>query len=639
MKRMIYSTYTKIIVVIICLISVLFAIDSGLNYLKEWESFEKIVYYQEDTFKDSAYLNSKLKLGFYELEESVLSNFENEDFDMANHLIQTISSDEVEYTIVLDEKEYSNMVMQPKNHVYFIHLNMDKNGDVKISQNMDLKLPNERLLEKHDIDIYVGLSETFVNETKMLWVKQKDLIEKNFYLIITACVVMVVCCCYLVITTGKDKDGNKKEYIIDKWFVEINMILMMGAFISAILLSSNLINQYLFERISFNILKPTIYIIATLCLFVGLGMMLSLIRVIKNRQFWKRSLLVCLLKLIIKVIVGMGNKIKTLMGNHSMIAGVLMLLGYTCFMAILGHQVYMNVKYLWMGMLLFIVVAWMLIKYMNDFNRIKKQIHEIKNGNLKIGTKSIYFKDLDQLQNDVNELSNGLQSSVEKSIKAERMKTELITNVSHDLKTPLTSIISYTKLLSKVEGLPTEALDYIAIIDKKSERLKILTQDLFDISKVQSGNDENEMEEINVEVLLSQVLAEYENELDHLTICTNIEKDLFILSDGKKMSRVLYNLLSNIKKYALANTRVFILAYQQNNQVVIEMKNISSYPLDFDKEEVLQRFKRGDESRSEEGHGLGLAIVKSFVETTGGSFEIEIDGDLFKAILKYAQIK
>lgn len=276
---------------------------------------------------------------------------------------------------------------------------------------------------------------------------------------------------------------------------------------------------------------------------------------------------------------------------------------------------------------------------MNDFNRIKKQVHEIKNGNLKIGTKSIYFKDLDQLQNDVNELSNGLQSSVEKSIKAERMKTELITNVSHDLKTPLTSIISYTKLLSKVEGLPTEALDYIAIIDKKSERLKILTQDLFDISKVQSGNDENEMEEINVEVLLSQVLAEYENELDHLTICTNIEKDLFILSDGKKMSRVLYNLLSNIKKYALANTRVFILAYQQNNQVVIEMKNISSYPLDFDKEEVLQRFKRGDESRSEEGHGLGLAIVKSFVETTGGSFEIEIDGDLFKAILKYAQIK
>ena len=217
----------------------------------------------------------------------------------------------------------------------------------------------------------------------------------------------------------------------------------------------------------------------------------------------------------------------------------------------------------------------------------------------------------------------------------ERLKTELITNVSHDLKTPLTSIINYTKLLSELENLPEEAKDYIAIIDKKSHRLKVLTQDLFDISKAQSGNDEIVMQKLNVETLLSQSLAEYEKEMEHLVVCLKIEDGLYIHSDGRKMSRVINNLLTNMIKYAMPNTRVFIYAYSHENKAVIEMKNISAYPLDFDKEEIVQRFKRGDESRSEEGNGLGLAIVKSYVELTGGKFDIILDGDMFKTLIEY----
>ena len=236
---------------------------------------------------------------------------------------------------------------------------------------------------------------------------------------------------------------------------------------------------------------------------------------------------------------------------------------------------------------------------------------------------------------EINEISDGLQASVNKTLKAEKMKTELITNVSHDLKTPLTSIINYTTLLSNVENLPEEAKDYIAIIDKKSLRLKTLTQDLFDISKAQSGNDEITMEKLNVETLLNQSLAEYEKELRPWTVCLKIEDGLYIHSDGRKMSRVINNLLINIVKYAMPNTRIFIDAYSRDQKAIIEMKNISSYPLDFDKEEIMQRFKRGDESRTEEGNGLGLAIVKSYVEVTGGKFDIVLDGDLFKAIIEY----
>ena len=160
---------------------------------------------------------------------------------------------------------------------------------------------------------------------------------------------------------------------------------------------------------------------------------------------------------------------------------------------------------------------------------------------------------------------------------------------------------------------------------------------MFDISKVQSGNEQINLEKLNVETLITQSLAEYETELEKLTIITNIEEDLYIKSDGRKMSRVFSNLLLNIAKYSLSNTRVFIHAYEKENSVIIEMKNISSYPLDFNPDEIMQRFKRGDESRTDEGHGLGLAIVKSYVEATGGIFDIVLDGDMFKAIIKYTK--
>ncbi len=220
------------------------------------------------------------------------------------------------------------------------------------------------------------------------------------------------------------------------------------------------------------------------------------------------------------------------------------------------------------------------------------------------------------------------------------MKSELITNVSHDLKTPITSIISYAELLAKTEGLSEEAKDYVAVIAKKGERLKKLTQDLFDVSKAHSGNDEAVLERLDASLLIEQSLAEHEREIQSsgFVFCTQVQKELYILADGRKMSRVLGNLIDNVLKYTLKSTRVFITAAEKDGKVEIEFKNVSAFPLDFDAEEITGRFVRGDSSRTLEGNGLGLAIAKSYTELCGGIFEIELDGDMFKAKLIFEKL-
>ncbi|MBR4933713.1 MAG: HAMP domain-containing histidine kinase [Clostridia bacterium] len=245
--------------------------------------------------------------------------------------------------------------------------------------------------------------------------------------------------------------------------------------------------------------------------------------------------------------------------------------------------------------------------------------------------------DMKALAENINDIAKGLDESVAAKVKAEKMKTELITNVSHDLKTPITSIINYTELLSQFEDLPEEARYYVAVIAKKGERLKTLTEDLFDISKVQSGYESVELERLDVALLLNQSLAEFDSEIkkSSLTFCVKAGSDMHIIADGRKMSRVMSNLISNILKYSMSGTRVFITAVARDGDVLIEFKNISSYPMNFSADEIVGRFVRGDASRTGDGNGLGLAIAKSYTELCGGGFDTILDGDMFKVIIRF----
>ncbi|AIY79037.1 his Kinase A domain protein [Clostridium botulinum 202F] len=271
-----------------------------------------------------------------------------------------------------------------------------------------------------------------------------------------------------------------------------------------------------------------------------------------------------------------------------------------------------------------------------NINRIKIGTDNILKGNNnnKIDVKgAIILKDI---ANNVMNIEDGLDKAIDKAVKSEKMKGELITNVSHDLKTPLTSIINYIDLLDKENISEEDKKRYLEILKERSLRLKVLIEDLFEASKASSGTLELDMENLDPVALIRQTIGEFENEIEksNLQFIKNIpEGKLSIYADGKKTFRVFQNLISNILKYSMKNSRVYIEVCEEDDYISIVFKNISEYQVDFTEEEILERFKRGDSSRTTEGSGLGLSIAKSLVELQGGQFIINIDGDLFKVVV------
>lgn len=228
---------------------------------------------------------------------------------------------------------------------------------------------------------------------------------------------------------------------------------------------------------------------------------------------------------------------------------------------------------------------------------------------------------------DMNGIQDGLSEALRKAKKSERMKADLVTNVSHDLKTPLTSIISYVELLSRTE-LSDEAREHVEVLERKSERLKALIQDLFDLAKSTSGDAELRRDTIDLAMLADQTLSERD---DNINLKVKIDdRPLWVNADGAKMSRVLHNLLDNAAKYSLEGTRVYVTAQKSGGFAVFEMKNVANYEMNFDPADIAERFIRGDEARSTDGSGLGLAIARSFTEACGGTFDVDTEGDLFK---------
>lgn len=242
---------------------------------------------------------------------------------------------------------------------------------------------------------------------------------------------------------------------------------------------------------------------------------------------------------------------------------------------------------------------------------------------------------------ELNDVQGGLEQAVQEQMKAEHLKTELITNVSHDIKTPLTSIVNYVDLLKKEDIPSPNAQEYIAVLDRQSHRLKKLTEDLVEASKASSGALNVELQPTDVNVLLSQIEGEYQERLAacHLTLVTQPPAPgTMIQADSRLLSRVMDNLVSNVCKYALENTRVYVTAAVRDGQAVISFKNVSRDELNISPDELMERFVRGDASRHSEGSGLGLSIARSLVQLQGGTFALSIDADLFRADIVFPLI-
>lgn len=250
------------------------------------------------------------------------------------------------------------------------------------------------------------------------------------------------------------------------------------------------------------------------------------------------------------------------------------------------------------------------------------------------------FPDLREHAGQLNDLGAGMARAVEAQMKGERFKAELITNVSHDLKTPLTSIINYVDLLKKEEIENPKAAEYIEVLDRKSQRLKKLTEDLVEASKASTGNLTVSRETLGMVQLVDQALGEYEEKLAQggLSVVLSMPEDeVYIQADGRHLWRVIDNLLGNCAKYTLPGTRVYCDVTRWDGRVSLTVKNISKNPLNISADQLMERFVQGDESRATEGSGLGLSIAQSLTELQGGAFRIDIDGDLFKAVVSFPE--
>lgn len=296
---------------------------------------------------------------------------------------------------------------------------------------------------------------------------------------------------------------------------------------------------------------------------------------------------------------------------------------------------------------IYVIIVWIYtMVLLNELNfrtqiyEITKQVEMMRKGNMNVSIKCTN-SELEELGENINHLKQGMEKAINESIKAERLKTDLITNVSHDLKTPLTSIINYTDLLKKEKIENENAKKYIDILEKKSKKLKILTEDLIEVSKISSGNETATLEKIDFKELVLQANGEFAEKFEekNLEVISNLPKEAVIVDlDGKKMWRVLENLYQNVYKYSLENTRVYVDLIV-NDHIVFTIKNISKEKLNISPDELMERFIRGDSSRHTGGNGLGLSIAKDLSKLNGGTLSIQIDGDLFVAKIKLDNIK
>lgn len=474
-------------------------------------------------------------------------------------------------------------------------------------------LPYNDILERPDYSVYIAFNKEFLNPRIYDWESKKSVITRDLYLMIAFLIGFIGSSVYLLIIIGRKYMGDKEVQFIfaDKLFTDINLITCFMLIASWFVSIDTLAFRSKFTQAIF----PITFIIGS----VGLILVLSLVKHIKNKTIIKHSL-------IYKVFYKLFNFIKDIFNSGSVgVKAVVIVILYPAIVALTFFIFPITIG----------VAVWLVLKKVKEYKLIKEGLLKVKEGELHYKINVPGGGEFAQLAADINSITEGLNKAVSNELKSERLKTELITNVSHDIRTPLTSIITYVDLL-KNETDQDKVQGYIDVIDQKAQRMKILTDDLFEAAKATSGNIPVSYARIDIVSLISQGLGELNDKIQELSLDFkhNYPKEkLYVKGDGKLLWRAIENLLSNIFKYSLEGSRVYIDVEDLGDQVQLVFKNISAYELNISSEELMERFKRGDESRSSQGSGLGLSIAKSLINIQNGDFSIQIDGDLFKAII------
>ena len=632
------------------------------------ESFSNLTYEEQQKIlsEEKEKITEKYTLNDEEMKEYILNRKGNSASDLNNKIKSYVNLNFRAYDKLKDiwiggEKIDSNNII--KNSKYFEEINIDYNGNViekiyvdgkEINNNIISKLiyynkysyytyydryePNNIYAydynEKQSISIYIWMPQE-IKKGDVVYenLKKVEININRFYLSCGSFILFIILAILCLVSLSKNKSKiNIIEDIVNKikvWPIEAKVGIGILGWISW---------NTTFVYYNANNYIRRLNLISVIWTSLALLIYYVLIRVIiinyNERTLFKNN-----------ITIKCWNYLSEIMTRSSLIKTFLIMSGLYVISGLLLFVVSAILNIfpigILIGIILTIIYIVIFIKELIYLDKIIIGSKAATEGKLNCNIEEKGRGHLRELAHDINNIRDGLRKSIESEIKSENMKTELITNVSHDLKTPLTSIINYIDLLKR-ENIESEtAKDYINILDKKSQRLKVLIDDLFEASKATSGAMELNITKIDIVQLLKQSLGENDERFKNSNLSVKLDipdTKIFINGDGQRLYRVFENLISNIVKYSLSNTRVYIQMYvDDENKVVIIMRNISAYELDFCANEITNRFKRGDSSRSTEGSGLGLAIAKSIVELHGGKFNIEVDGDLFKSIIKLNQ--
>lgn len=448
---------------------------------------------------------------------------------------------------------------------------------------------------------------------------------------------------WLTVTAGrKPKDEEIHLNGFDRWYTEIAAGAVIGIWLAGTIISGTLI-----ANSSLGYSHAVVTVIVT-CLICGTYTMawfligyLSLIRRIKAGTLWKNSLIRKVLKWIGKCSGKLVDFARAFSRNTAEKIKVLLVGGAFLFLQFLIIGCGFTGAGVFLIILLIVDAAAVIfiIRKADGLDLIMDGLKKISDGELQYKIKTDTLTGKQKVMAEyINNIGGGLDAAVENSLKKERMQTELITNVSHDLKTPLTSIINYVDLMKRENPTDPKIQEYLRILDEKSQRLKVLTEDVVEASKASTGNIKLEMNDIDFVEMVQQVIGEFEEKFQekNLTMMVHFtDEPSIIYADGQRMWRVLENVFGNVVKYAMEGTRVYAEISNRNKKVTFSLKNISAQPLNISADELTERFIRGDVARNTEGSGLGLSIAKSLTELQGGEFKLYLDGDLFKVMITF----
>lgn len=491
------------------------------------------------------------------------------------------------------------------------------------------------------VTVYIP-EETVMNDDYALIVKFTDFLYSVRYTVFFTggiCFLLwIILLCFLYSAAGHRKEGTVRLNYLDR----VPFDIAAAAVIAATVLSFVLVVEAGYG--SFVSMMTAAVLVLSADYFIALAFTMTFATRLKTRTLIKNTVIYKVLKFLLKKLkslfafIGYNLKNIPLVIRTAAICGAAILFQLIVYGLFAYNTGEMVVFWLFFAFAITAIVIYVAI----TLQKIKEGGERIAGGDLdyKIDTKYMYgdFKDFCGTLNNINK---GISAAVSEKMKSERFKTELITNVSHDIKTPLTSIINYVDLIKKEEPENEKIREYIAVLDRQSGRLKKLIEDLVEASKASSGSVAVNLAECDPSVLLSQTVGEFDERLKAagLTAVINTpEKPVRIMADGRHLWRVFDNLMNNICKYSQKGTRVYLDVSESGGRVNVTFKNISAYELNISGEELTERFVRGDRSRSTEGSGLGLSIARSLTEIQGGTLEISIDGDLFKVTVSFGTV-